>query len=389
MRRLVVSGPGKKDATVTFRSGLNVVVGPSDTGKTYIFQCLDFALGSSTPPKNIPQSGGYETVELSLVAHTGREYILTRSLRGGDISLQEEGAETRAMKRKHSPENSDNVSTFLLELSGFFGRRVRTKADGTTRGVSFRDIAHLAFVDEASVMDPRSPARSGQFTTQTVESRVLRLVLTGEDDSSIVAQESPKMTKARRDERATLLETLIARNRSAHSDRLESPDAVKRELSQLRRQADEASAQLTEMQEAATELEGRRRTLWSELRTRQSRADVLRELQSRFELLGEQYESDLRRLAAIAEVGLRIDQTPEERCPVCGALAEDQQHDHVAAEESPAAIRLSCEAEAAKIATLVVDLSGTLEVNGRELADAEDEVRAQAAELAGLDEGFE
>jgi hypothetical protein len=391
MRRLVVSGPAKADAVVTFEAGLNVVVGPSDTGKTFIFQCLDYALGSSSPPKEIPQSDGYETVELTLLTHSGREYLLTRSLRGGDISLQEAGVKERTLKAKHSSEDPENISSFLLEQSGFLGRRVRTNADGKTREVSFRDIAHLAFVDEASVMDPRSPARTGQFTTATVESRVLRLMLTSEDDSSIVARESPKITKARQDERATLLETLIASTRGAlpHGDRAESPDAARRELEVLQREADEASTRLAEVQEAATQMEGRRRSLWAELRTQQSRADVLRELQSRFELLREQYESDLRRLAAIAEVGLRIDQTPEERCPVCGALAEDQQHNHAGEEESPAAIRLSCEAESAKIATLMVDLRQTVEVNGRELVDADDAARGQADALATTDRALE
>ena len=40
---------------VRFNRGLNVVVGASNTGKTYIAQCVDFMLGGSRSPKEIPE----------------------------------------------------------------------------------------------------------------------------------------------------------------------------------------------------------------------------------------------------------------------------------------------------------------------------------------------
>lgn len=45
IRRLSLLGLGKAPAEVTFTRGLNVVAGPSDTGKSFIAQCLDYALG--------------------------------------------------------------------------------------------------------------------------------------------------------------------------------------------------------------------------------------------------------------------------------------------------------------------------------------------------------
>jgi hypothetical protein len=387
IRELVVEGQGKPDAAVAFERGLNVIVGPSDTGKTYIFQCLDFVLGSTQPPKGIPQAKGYETVRLLIRDSDGRDITLERSLRGGDIRWSSEDREDVVLEAKHSTENPENISTVLLEASGLSGKKVRTNASGETRSLSFRDLAHLAFVDEESVMTDRSPLQTGQWTTETAESRVFRLLLTGEDDSSVVAREKPAIRKARRAERSELLQTLISRMRTSYDDvaRPESIDVAAKVLVSREADADEASRALANVQDAAGAVEERRRQAWSELRTYQSRADVLRELQTRFDLLKTQYETDLDRLASIAEVGLRIDQTPAERCPVCGARAEYQEHEHAVEQESPSDVRASCEAERAKIATLMADLEETVATNAddlaKEMAGAED----RSAQLSSLD----
>ena len=50
-RRLALIGPGKVPAEVTFMRGLNVIGGPSDSGKSFIAQCIDYALGGGAAPR--------------------------------------------------------------------------------------------------------------------------------------------------------------------------------------------------------------------------------------------------------------------------------------------------------------------------------------------------
>ena len=68
LRRLALIGPGKAPAEVTFARGLNVIAGPSDSGKSFIAQCLDYALGSGTAPKEIPEAEGYSAVVLCIAS---------------------------------------------------------------------------------------------------------------------------------------------------------------------------------------------------------------------------------------------------------------------------------------------------------------------------------
>lgn len=387
LRELTLLGPDKPDAVVSFTTGLNVIAGPSDTGKTYIFQCLDYMMGGSEPPKPIPEAGGYDTVRLALAARGGGDHILERSLLGGDVRLSTASTSERVLKPKHAANDPDTVSAFLLGLSGLTGKRVRTDAAGATRPVSFRDLSHLALVDEESVMTDRSPAISGQYTTKTVEARILRLLLTGQDDSSVIAREDAKVARGRRVGRAELLQALIERTRTDYAE-LQVPDTIEvaeRELARLRAAADEASEALSANQQAAAEVEERRRAAWTELRTVESRSDVLRELQSRFGLLEQQYQSDIRRLQAIAEAGLRLDQMTEERCPVCGALAEHHDAEHAEEQPSPSDVRASCEAEIAKITMLMDDLRSTREANAEEISRLLATRTARADELLAID----
>jgi AAA domain len=385
--RLVVSGEGKEDAEVTFTQGLNVITGPSDTGKTYIFDTIDFVLGASNAPKDINEAQGYEVARLTIATSTGEEHVLERSLRGGDVMVTSPSGATRPLKAKHAADDPNTVSSFLLELAGLSGRRIRSNQGGRTRPVSFRDLARVALVNEVDVMAARSPALSGQFVNKTVESRFLRLLLTGEDDASVIAAEDPKKASGRRAGRTEVLEDLVARvqaRREARGEPLRDLEAIDRELALAADDASTSKATLTEQQNAAAQLEQQRRSAWAALRQAESRADVLQELQIRFDLLDQQYASDLSRLAAIAEAGLRLDQMTEERCPVCGALAADQHPDHADVRPSPSDIRASCEAEAAKITTLVADLRSTVESNDAELATLVTTRDAHRAELQDI-----
>lgn len=83
------------------------------------------------------------------------------------------------------------------------------------------------------------------------------------------------------------------------------------------------------------------------------------ELQKRFDLLQEQYESDLRRLEAISEAGSRLEQLKETRCPMCGAVAEHHDNVHRAEPLAEVDVSRACQAEAAKTNALLQDLQAT------------------------------
>ena len=388
LRELRVTGPAVADAVLTFADGLNVVAGPSDTGKTYIAQCLSFLLGSGTPPKEIPEADGYETARVLIIARRdGSEHSLTRRLDGvGNVEHGVGDQPARHLRPRHDPKRDDTLPAFLLELSGFAGV-VRMTAAGQTRPMAFSDIARLFFVDEQTVIGEGSPVLSGQHSSQLVERRVFRFLLTGADDAGVVALDKPERARARRAGRTEVLEELEQSVR-VELDRLEvtgSVEEAERRANKWATRAELAAAGLEKAERAATPVEQQRREVLGELRRTRSRRDHRRELQTRFALLREQYESDLERLALVAQAGGRLEQLTEERCPVCGAAAEHQQHahrdDHVGAGE----IAESCRAEADKIGLLIRDLDSTIESNDTVLDRLEAQEEEQSRRLADAD----
>lgn len=391
LRRLTLVGRGVPNAEVRFSEGLNVVSGPSDTGKTFIVQCIDYMLGGKDVPKPIPESEQYETVRLALnYSENGDEIVLERSIRGGNFTLITSGQADRTLSAKHSAENKDSASQYLLGLSDLTGKRVRKNKQGVTREVSFRDLARLILVDEETVISETSPILTGQHTTATAESAVFRLLLTGVDDASVISSEDPKVAKGRQAGKVEVLDLLLNQTKGRMAE-LQLPGDAKAwqdQLAQVETLYEAAQNELAVEQQSAALLEGRRREELNTLRKHESRSGVLRELQRRFGLLETQYQSDLRRLESIAEAGSRLSEMREERCLVCGAPAEHQEHEHQSAESGPEDVAQSCLAEAIKIRALISDLHSTRKGNEEEISrlgdqceSARDRVRAVASQI--------
>lgn len=394
IRRLTLVGRGVPNAEVRFHEGLNVVSGPSDTGKTFIVQCIDYMLGGKDVPESIPEAAQYETVRLALSVSDGDdEVVLERSLRGGNFKLISPGKADRHLSAKHSAGDKDSASQYLLGLSALTEKKVRKNKQGATREVSFRDLARLILVDEETIISKTSPILTGQHTTGTVESAVFRVLLTGGDDSSLISSEDPKVAKGRQAGKVEMLDLLLNQTKGRMAEMQLPGDAQvwQGQLAQIETLFDAAQKELAVEQQNAAQLEGKRRSELNNLRQLESRSGVLRELQRRFALLEQQYRSDLRRLESIAEAGARLGQMNEERCAVCGATAEHQEHEHQKAESAPEDVAQSCLAEADKIRLLIIDLQLTRTDNDRQIArldelsiQAKASVRALATQLTEM-----
>ena len=240
--QLSLTGQGLEDATIPFSEGLNVIYGPSDTGKTFIVQCIDFIFGRNTPPKAIPEARGYDSISLVISPwDSPKELKLTRSLKGGALMLFAEGHLPRQLSEKHNANSVDCVSRFLLSLTGLDGKRVRKNQKGETNSISFRDLARLVVVDEEEVIGQRSPYLSGRPVSATKERSVFQLLLTGVDDSLIIAIEDPKISKARNEAKAEVIHQLLY-------------ESIK-ELDEMELQLDESAVRQAN-EDVSTELEG-------------------------------------------------------------------------------------------------------------------------------------
>lgn len=371
--KVVVQGAGKLDAVLEFGSGLNVVAGASNTGKTYAWQLIDFMLGSSKPPKSVPSSAGYEQAFIELARPDGEVQTFQRSLAGGGavayptaIDDVEDQAEHEVLGEQHAAQNPLTISGRLLAMCGLTDKQIRKNKDGVKRSLSFRDVALLAFVDEERIIAERSPALSGIPTADTEKKSALWLLLTGLDDSSIVAQEAPKDRKNRITAELSVLERLLAANQSRFDAFRISVDDLPEEQSRVARAIDSATSLVATRQHELDEAAAARDEVWQHIQSLKSEELFLTEQVSRLELLGRHYDADKSRLESSLEAGMFFEQLPGGQCPVCGYAVAD------ATEASEGDQRLrefrqACAAELDKIAALALDLDAALDSMGNEL----------------------
>lgn len=386
--RLTLTGQNVEEAEVEFSKGLNVIVGPSDTGKTFIAQCIDFATGAGSRPKEIPEATSYSKIWLEIEA--GEDvYVLERALSGGDIRLTK-GSSTTMLGAKHKPNDEKTVSGFLLALVDLQQKRVRTKQSGNTRFLSYRDLARFTLIDEERIISSGSPALSGQYAKAPVERSVFKLLLSGQDDSEVIESDPLLVVRSRSEGRKTAIQEILE---DAQSDL--AALGIKEDFDTLTAMLDAAdsqfaafSSELATRRQSLAEVDRSRREVWAHLKQTQSRLISRSELRSRFQLLENQYATDLKRLEAISQAGGRLEQMLEERCPVCGALAIHHSSEHALPEPSLQEISFSCHVEALKIQTLSSDLKSTLEANEMEIARLKIEVDAAEQRLAGLENEF-
>ncbi|UUO01686.1 AAA family ATPase [Mycolicibacterium novocastrense] len=201
--RLIVRSQGEQDAILDFNRGLNVITGPSDSGKSYVLDLLDFMFGASKLRRRIPEIEAYNYVilQLTFIGDDPGHVSIARNINGGAYELREGHVETvgsadepRRLSATHNPRNLDNLSNYLLDKIGLAGSMVRRNLRNQTRSLSFRDLAHLSLIDETSMQSAVSPVTpTGQYTTRTVEESVFSLLLEGEDDSGL--SESPPLQR--------------------------------------------------------------------------------------------------------------------------------------------------------------------------------------------------
>lgn len=382
-------GPNAPLATVEFAAGLTLVRGPSDTGKSFIVDAIDFMLGGKSL-KEIPERSGYSTVLLGIELASTQVVTLSRSVDGGAFSLYRSDVRSgplpvpdQNLAAKHDPRNMTNLSMFLLEQLQLGNALIRKNAQGVTDSLSFRDLAHLCIIDETKMQSEVPPALTGQYTTKTKEISALKLLLEAEDDSSIVAAQTASTSSRTSGAKVEVIDQLL----SGLSEKLtDTPDEseLRQQLARLNASIEaQASAIEVQLAERSTVAEQQRVTQQKYQSARTELAEV-GALQGRFGLLIRQYDSDLQRLATIRETGILLGFFTPGMCQFCGAELADQHFNRVHGSEGTAFAE-SIDAEVTKTAALRADLAITLEQLVRRGEEAQSDLRATSSETARLD----
>lgn len=384
LRWLRLTGPDVKPAEAKFTPGLNVVWGASETGKSFIFTCIDYMLGRSRPPKKISELRGYTTAWLALTARNGHKtYVLERDLQGGDFRLHDATdidwtlSNEKALHSQHDPERSDTISHFLLTLTGVEDAiLLMGKTKRKTRPISFRDVTHAILVDEDRIIAELPPVYpTGQYSTSTGELATFSFLISGNDWKGVFTAPDSKLLKATWRGKNELYEQLISELIVKIGDKLLPQGDVTEEITKIDHQIAEVLSRIDESNQLISAQMFSRKAAWNELNEGQTRVAVIAQLKNRFDLLMMHYASDIERLEFVFEGNFLLAQFGTQHCPYCGCLMNE----HTALQphmESPESnIHEASANEIFKILANMRDLEKTLDA----LAEEERQIDAQIA----------
>jgi hypothetical protein len=375
--RLAVTGPDKAIADIDFSQHSNLVLGPSDTGKSYIVGCIKYALGSDKPPKQINYASGYDRLSFQFATSNGQPYTIFRSLAGGD-SLFYEGCHDMPLSEREALTSHD-VNDFLLNLLGLKNKQL-VKAAGKKGNITAGDLRHFSLFTETDTLSD-----GGLLGTEVVHktryNSAFYLMMTGVDDAAIVLGSN-------KDDMLREKGKLMGLDEAINSLQAELPEGF--EEAEIRSLLEKINAQINANQNLLREHSAELNKISSRMSSvgndllrfdRQRTSDM--ETLERFRLLDCKYQSDLERLELIRTAASVFDAFTPQPCALCNTPVLQQAN--VMDSQLPTAeqMALSANAEYVKIEALQYGLSAATKDVETELSAVDLSIKTLKEEQAG------
>jgi DNA repair exonuclease SbcCD ATPase subunit len=397
IRFIAFVGHLKESAELEFGSGLNLVYGPSNTGKSSVLDGIDFMLGTEKPLKELPEHEGYDQVILGVEFSKSEHFTFVRSIEGGDYECFEGLHKTKPLdiepvilRTKSETKTIKSISSFILEKVNLSNKKLKKNAQNGLVSLTLRNSLDLAVVNETNIQKESSPYISTQYTKITEHKSRLKFILTGVDDSSLLPAEVEKKALSRAAKIEVLKELIEEKGES-----LGDLTTLENLLTELREQDARLSQTILEErstldanEEKYNSLVRKRAAFRGKLELKSNRINEVVEMLSRFKLLQKQYASDIARLESISETGILLEALPNEKCPTCGRfVSEDKAHQ--GCDKDIKDVVVAAASEKSKVEGLngelqftVNNLSSELESINDKLPDLEEKISSVAKELA-------
>lgn len=361
---ITASGRGVRTSTIQFRQGVNIVYGPSNTGKSMIVKIIDYLFGGDGCPAN-PNKTGYSDFQMRLRDDCGHEVSVARS-----VECDDDGNEKAASKIivssnsdvmpsgnysvKSSGKKSERIDfkSLLLRLVGIEDEvRIVSSQAGKSATLSWRVFFHQFYLKEDYIFTERTIIDNPGYSSITLNLNTLAY-LAYEGGLEELQVEDKKIVLAK----SEAVRSYIAQRRAPLSMRI---NEIRLQLDSLPTEPIDEMALAQELADVSERLSSAKQeaeSVFTGILQAQSRISQLGSLEERYRQLKSQYESDMNRLDFIIDGGNRLGGNAE-RCPFCDG--EIPAEECVSYEEA-------CKAEKIKVAAQLRDLGSVLSETHRD-----------------------
>lgn len=314
IKKITAYGENKKESSIEFSPYLTIICGASNTGKTYIFKCIKYLLGSDK--LEIKVNSGYTKFSMVLCVND-KDITFAREIKSSDIEVisNYEGIENGIYSTDYEKEN--NINSVYLRLFGIYEDfKVPYNRNCEMKRFTLRMFLHMLMINEKEIERDLSIVLPKETTNKTYFLSHL-LYLLYETDFSVYDPEDSEKTK--RIKKAAIskyindkLFALKERSEALKSNPSFNPNYdIDKDLQLLTVRLNYIETQLNE-----TFINGQ--ALLKDITERNERLNECNILLNRYISLESQFTSDIQRLTFISESSSILkDETESNKCPHC------------------------------------------------------------------------
>jgi hypothetical protein len=313
-------------SSLDFVQGLNIVCGPSNTGKSYIYHCIDYLFGSSVVP--FDESTGYDTIRMEVITGNGHSLSLERQLGKNTVQVISDVPGIDSEKYSTSS-GKQKLSALWLALIGISEEHKIVKNQHFhSQTLTWRTLLHSFLIDEERIPQKEPILLQTQYAARPASLSALLYLMTGKDYGEFAAQDTPEIKKARKKAKSDYITEKLGELTEQHgkiADSMASLEGVDIEA-EMRSVID----RITQTENDIIIATKRSRKLLEQVYDISARLEEGDFLYDRYKALESQYLSDIKRLEFISdgEENFVNSSTPT-RCPVCDSELTEQEDIHL------------------------------------------------------------
>lgn len=305
------------DSFIEFKKGLNIVYGSSNSGKSIIVECIDYAFGDKET--NI-EFNGYDTIYVT-VSHPEGEVTFSRKIGEGNVTITSSNPKvqsgTYSIKKNSKKEDQAYVDDFLLKLMDMEPRKnIVVSKNWTKKNFTFRTCLNAFLIKQENIIRRESPYLPLENFAQPNFKSGLVYLWSGE---RFIDEDSPDDLKNARIRRnalevyvTELLNEISGKKEELMAKASVDPKEMESKVSETIDLISANEQQLNQLFEQNIEINNKILLLDQEIAEENS-------LLTKYNSLNTQYEADAKRLEFIIEGEVHkqgFEKTTE--CPFCG-----------------------------------------------------------------------
>ena len=326
IKKITVRTSDYGTSVLELKNGLNIIYGPSNTGKSLILECIDFMLGGAGE-KLADSPVGFKSVQMTLDVD-GNELVLDREINSNDVHVTGNVPSIDSGIYK-TTKAKKNTSKLWLSLMGIDDEvKIIQKMDYSPQTLGIRTFLHMFLIKESRMVSENSILKSGEGYNKNIPVPTVSSLIYLATEKNFLEGNTPADKKIIEAKNLAIQQFVDRSLKTLADQRVEALSEEVADLTpaELNVRISETLNEIAATESSLDVVVEKSRRLADKIIEIDSQVSECRMLKNRYRSLMSQYESDIKRLTFIAEGDLHRGDIPKlDHCPFCnGELTKDQ-----------------------------------------------------------------